>query len=466
MRQISLLALLTACRPEASPPTDSAPPSTVPWTHQRGALRDDVGPVREHTPLRAIAHLHSPWSHDACDGEPLLDGQPDPDCLADLRQGLCDAAIDVAWLTDHEAHASEQDYEALLYCPDGVCADGDALIEEQGEVRGVRVGCEDGRSVVWTPGLEAGLMPVGLHHHVSDDPDQRAAVYGERSGEAIAALQDAGARVLLAHTEGESLDDLLLLQAQGLQGVEIFNLHAAFDPDIRSEHLGLDSYGWLGDVRPWLDLEADVEPDLFVLAVLSAQRPSLESWDALLAQGPMVGTAGTDAHQNVLDALAVDGERFDSYRRMLSWFSNVLLVPEGESAGPAELGEALAAGRLYVNFEVLGTAAGFDLHLVDEAGARWEMGSDAPPGTLVVGCPSLSDASPRGAAPPEILVSVLKDGEVWQEDCGEFPVSEAGVYRVEVDIVPHHLRDFLGEEPDPWLHSYPWILSNPVRVGL
>jgi len=34
-----------------------------------------------------------------------------------------------------------------------------------------------------------------------------------------------------------------------------------------------------------------------------------------------------------------------------------------------------------------------------------------------------------------------------------------------VDMVPHHLTGFLGEDPDPWLRGYPWLLSNPMRVG-
>lgn len=465
MRVTTILALLCACRPDAPSGDDSAIVQPVPWSPTRGALHGDIGLIRDLRPMRGIAHLHSPWSHDACDGEPLLDGQPDPDCLASLRKGLCDAAIDAAWLTDHETHASDQDYEALLYCPEGVCADGDQLIEEDGEVHGVRITCADGHQVVWSPGLEAGLMPVGLHRHVSDDPSERAAIYGERSAEAIDALQGAGARVLLAHTEGEPTETLLDLQSLGLQGVEIFNLHAAFDPDIREEFLGLEGLGWLGDLGPFLDGSSAAEPDLFVLAVLAAQAPSLDSWDALLAQGPMVGTAGTDAHENVMPALANDGERFDSYRRMLSWFTNVLLVPDVGTPGPAELSDTLASGRLYVNFEVLGTASGFDVHLIDAQGEVWEMGSDAPPGTLVVTCPTLSAASPRGLESPEIAVRVLKDGQPWQDGCGEFSTSEAGVYRVEVDIIPWHLRDFLGDEPDSWLHSYPWIFSNPVRVG-
>ena len=59
----------------------------------------------------------------------------------------------------------------------------------------------------------------------------------------------------------------------------------------------------------------------------------------------MIGTAGTDAHQNVLPILLRDGERGDSYRRMLRWFSNMVLVESGEPT-PATAQAALEAGRL------------------------------------------------------------------------------------------------------------------------
>jgi hypothetical protein len=39
-----------------------------------------------------------------------------------------------------------------------------------------------------------------------------------------------------------------------------------------------------------------------------------------------------------------------------------------------------------------------------------------------------------------------------------------GAYRVRFDVVPHHLRPFLGDDPAPWLISYPWIYTNPIRL--
>ncbi len=449
------LLLLLACHRDPAPePVDTAP-DTVPWSSALPRLADDIGAIRGYTPARAIVHLHSPWSHDACDGG---EGAENPACLADLREGLCQTAVDVAFLTDHPAYAAWHPYEELFQAQDG----DEPVLDEAGEMFALSTPCADGSTVLWQPGIEDELMPVGLARHVSEDADEADALYNGSDATSLLAEQDAGAMVLTAHTEQRTQAELELLQDAGLQGTELFNLHAAFDPDIREEALGLDGMGWLTSMAPFTSDDDHAEPDLLVLAVITRQSPSLERWDALLQRGPMVGTAGTDAHQNVLPLALRDGERGDSYRRMLRWFSNVLLV---EGADPAAYEEALRAGRSYVAFDVLGTPAGFDLTL-ESGGQTYEMGSDAPEGTLVVGCAELSPGSPRGLDAPEIRTTVYKDGQPWAQGCGEHETDGPGVYRVEVEILPWHLADFLGNEPDGWLVSYPWIYGNAIRVGM
>lgn len=449
------LLLLLACRRDPAPaPLDTAP-ETVPWSSELPPLAAEIGDTRGLRPARAIVHLHSPWSHDACDGG---EGAENPECLADLREGLCRTAVDVAFLTDHPAYAAWHPYEELFQAQEG----DEPVLDEAGAMYANRVICEDGHVVQWQPGIEDELMPVGLARHVSEDPDEADALYNGYDATTLAEEQAAGAMVLTAHTEGRTLAELEELQDLGLQGTELFNLHAAFDPDIREEHLGLPGADWLMQLAPFTSDEDSAEPDLFFLAVFSEQTPSLERWDALLARGPMVGTAGTDAHQNVLAYDLRDRERADSYRRMLRWFSNVLLV---DSEDPAAFEQALRAGRSYVAFEVLGTPLGFDLHL-ESGGAVYELGSDAPEGALVLACPTLSPSSPRGLEAPEITATVYKDGQPWRTGCGEHETEGPGVYRVRVEITPWHLREFLGNEPDVWLVEYPWIYSNAIRVGL
>lgn len=448
-----MLLFILACSPK-SEPRDTAP-ETVPWSGELAPLAAEIGPTRGYRPARAIVHLHSPWSHDACDNG---EGAENPECLADLREGLCRTAVDAAFFTDHPSYAATHPYDELFQAQPG----DEPVLGDDGQPYASRISCEGGHEVLWLPGIEDELLPVGLDRHVSEDLSEADAIYNQGTAEAIAAEAAAGAVVLMAHTEGKDLATLTALQDAGLQGTEIFNLHAMFDPDIREENLGLDGLGWLTAIGPFNSDEDTAEPDLLFLAVLQEQAVSLERWDALLARGPMVGTAGTDAHQNVLPLALRDGERGDSYRRMMRWFSNVLLV-EGEDGGGYEA--ALAAGRLYVAFEVLGTPLGFEFHL-ESGGETWEMGSDAPEGTLVVDCPDLSPSSPRGLDAPEVSATVFKDGLPWKTGCGAHETDGPGVYRVRVDMVPWHLQDFLGKDPAPWMVSYPWIYSNAIRVGL
>jgi hypothetical protein len=388
-------------------------------------------------------------------------GSPDPDCLADLRAALCETAMDFAYLTDHPTHAADQPYADLFHGQPG-----DTPVRSGGVQVGSRIPCLDDRSVLWMPGIEDTLMPVGLQAHAGQDSEESHAIYDSAEADAVEAMKQAGGIVLVAHTEGKDLSTLSDMVDAGVQGLEIFNLHAAFDPRKREEDLGLDGLGWLSQITPFSSPDGTGEPDLFFLAVLQAQTVSLERWDALSASGPIIGVAGTDAHQNVLPIQFRDGERGDSYRRMLRWFSNNLLIDASlTEITPADTDEALAAGRAYVAFEILGTPAGFDFSLLAETDEIYEMGSAAPAGTLRVECPTLSSSSPRGLQNPEITTHVIKNGAPWQTGCGEFQTDGPGVYRVRVDILPWHLTDFLGEEPDTWLHSYPWVYSNPIVVA-
>lgn len=445
-----LLLLLGACTgaPVHSPDSGVEAPLVVPWSANRAPLREASPAGRAWR--RGIVHLHSPYSHDACDGDPMPDGLPDEACLANLRRGLCTNAMDFAMITDHPAHAAEQEFADLL-----LSREGDEVV---GGVAN-RILCDDGHGVLTLPGIEDEVMPVGLDRPVADTPEERDRLYNGTGAETIAAEIAAGALVLQPHTEGQPLEVLLERQAHGLAGVELFNLHAMVDPTRREEHLGLDAFGYLDAIGPFLTGDTDAQPDLAFLGFFQEQGVSIERWDALSRVAPTVATAGTDAHENTLPNLLSDGERVDSYRRMMSWFSNIALV-DGDT--PEDVQGALAAGRLFVAFEALGTPSGFHVGY----GAAEMGGTGALGGTLDVTCPTLAAATPQDGPAPEITATVFRDGEPWQEGCGSFPVTEAGVYRVRVDIVPHHLVGFLDDQADTLVHEYPWLYSNSFRLGL
>ncbi|MDP2312345.1 MAG: hypothetical protein Q8P41_05525 [Pseudomonadota bacterium] len=446
-----LLVPLVACTgapPNAPDSSGIDQPPVVPWATARAPLAESSPGGRAWR--RGIIHLHSHYSHDACDGDPMPGGVPDEDCLAHLRYGLCANAMDFAMITDHPAHAAEQEFADTL-----LSREGDEVVDGIAN----RILCPDGHRVLTLPGIEDELMPIGLDRPVADTYAERDRLYNGSDAESLAAEIGAGATVLQAHTEGKTLETLLERQANGLAGVEIFNLHAMVDPSIREEDLGLDSFGYIDAVGAFLSGDTDAQPDLAFLGFFQEQGVSLERWDALSRVAPTVGTAGTDAHENTLPSLLSDGERVDSYRRMMSWFSNIALV---DSDSPEDTQAAVAAGRLFVAFEILGTPSDFHVGY----GAAEMGGSGALGGTLDVTCPTLAATSPRDGADPEIAVTVFKDGVAWQTDCGSFAVTEPGVYRVRVDIVPHHLVGFLDNQAGALVRTYPWLYSNSFRLGL
>ncbi len=409
---------------------------------------------------RGIVHLHSAHSHDACDGEPRIDGEVNAPCRQSLRDALCATRIDVAWLTDHPTHMIEVPFAELLLFDEGT----DTLVlDDDGLPVANRMSCPDGHVVTLRAGAEDDVMPVGLHRHVSDDPDVRSELMRNAGPESIGAMRDAGALVWTAHTEEKSL---AWLQERGLDGVEIYQLHANIDPDIRRDSLGLDPFAPFADLVGFLVGSAESHPDLALLAFLSDNQPSLDRWAALLAEGPVTGTAGTDAHENVFQQVASDGERLDSYRCMLSWFSNYLLVTD-DSWQAAQA--ALAAGRIVIGFDLFAPIDGFDARVLAD-GARHEVGATltwAPGAELRVDVPRFS--GPGGAA--QITTRLLRaEGESWVEVATTpdaslvYPIEAPGIFRVEVRVTAEHLRPVLYELERFASADYPWIMTNAFRV--
>jgi hypothetical protein len=401
-------------------PVEDTAPRFVDWSNSRPPLQAEA---QGKSWKRGLIHSHSPLSHDACDGDGLPDGQVNEPCLADLRAAVCELSMDFIYLTDHPSNAADQDYETTK------------LLREDDEDLGIATRLACGTTLM--PGYEDDLMPVGMESKMADRE-----TYDNDDADAIAQMKAAGGIVLSAHTEGRDLDQLRERMENGAAGFEIFNLHAMFDPNIREEDLDLDRLSWMEEMD--IFTAGDATPDLYFLVVHQEQAPSIEAFDTLWLDFDVVGTGGTDAHQNVLNLEMADGERVDSYRRMMSWFSNWLLT-DGDT--PAHFDEALAAGRNAVVFEVLGTPDTLDVSVEGD--------------TLKVHCPSLTATSPWDGEAPEITVDVFKDGVPWKTGCGTHDVGGAGVYRVAYTITPHHLAGFV---PAEFIRPYPWIYMPPVRV--
>ncbi len=468
---LALLVLAACGDDDTSEPTDAGLDAAVDlgpppeWPGELAAT-DTLGDRRGRALARAIVHVHSPLSHDACDGEGWVDGElADPTCLEHFRNAACALNMDVLFLTDHVPHVHEVPFEEGLWIgePFGAVP----VMNELGETIASRLTCDGGHEVLLTLGSENELMPLALDRHPTESTDlmDLEDVYEGSTPEVIAGLRDAGGLIWTAHTEEKDLDWLRRVQPDGL---ELYNLHANVDPTIRSESLGLEPAPYLGRLLDFTRAGLRLAPDLAVMTFLDPNRVALERWDTLLAEGThIVGTGGCDAHENAFPQLLTDGERADSYRRMMSWITNHLLVDEH---GPEAYEAALAEGRVFAVFEFLGTPVGLDF-VAESDGTSYEMGETAPLGaTIRAPLPSVGETHPVDP-PPSVslhLIHAQAGGgvEVASADDGdlEFTPTEAGAYRLEVRMVPEHTRPYLNRRADELIRELPWAYGNPIFV--
>jgi len=431
---------------DAGPPSDARiypdarrwPPRPAP----RGT--DEIAAPEGWRWARGLIHLHSPLSHDACDGEPRPGGVYDAECLADLRFGLCFDRHDFAFLTDHSDSFAEHETlaETLWLRPTD-----DAILGAEGTPIASRWACPDGHRVILTAGFESALMPVMLTRKPAPE------LHRHDDAETAAALRDDhGALVLQAHLEARDIEQL---RAIGLDGVEIYNLHANLDPD------GMYWNELVAALRDWLPAGFEGgHPDLAFLAVVRPIAPSVDAWDALLPHQRLTGFAGSDIHQNTNILPTHDGERLDSYRRLGGWFSNYLLVRDRTLP---ELRAALKEGRVLVAFDALGHPDGVDFAAVRADGTRVEMGGATP-----------LDATTRltfqVSSPDPIQVRLFRVDEEGRtlvlETDGPFvhePLAR-GAYRVEVYRTPVSLAPELGIVADTFVRPTIWLYTNPIYV--
>lgn len=442
--------------------SDGGPPP-LPDVWEPGVLlpSDDTPHPRGWLDRRGLVHTHSPYSHDACDEMPRdEDGNLDATCVEDLRRALCQVRHDYVMFTDHRESFSDSDFPEVLLFDE---ARGDALIERNGQAVANWAGCED-----MTPGLpptlllggcEAEMMAVGLTEHASG----RGQTYGELTPAAIDDAKAAGAVVLVSHTEDWDTQTLI---DTPIDGFEMYNLHANLFLNLGAGLLLLDQLDNAPEDLP--------HSDLIVMPLWTEDPIYLERWGSVLASGARrVTTAGTDAHRNTFPEQLPDGERVDSYRRMMHWFTNHLLVADDGEGGfdDRALVDALGEGRLYAAFEYLGYPRGFDAY-ADIDGAVTEIGAEVTMADglrIVATAPTVRRLDPDAAA-PEITVHLLRaiDGGFEEVASGgdglDWEVDAAGAYRVEVRMVPRHLTEYLGSYVDLADEPRVWIYANPIYV--
>ncbi len=466
---VALAWLCAGCGDSSGDPSGTPGPSG--WQPGTVLPSGDVT-LRGLRDVRGVIHAHSVYSHDACDGAPRseVDDSIDEACFDDFRRDVCRVAHDFVMLTDHGESFSRSEFpDTLLYRADR----GDALIERDGTPVANRAACDPAdlpaamagdaaaHATLVMAGNESAMLPVGLEGHVAATEAERDAIYGTASADNVALLKAAGAVVLAQHTEDWTSEQLSTL---GFDGFEMYNLHA-------NTITGAGGvFELLGELAQTEDPSELPHPDLVFLNIVNEDPRYLDRWaEVLAAGGRAVTTMGTDCHRNTFATELSDGERIDSYRRMMLWFSNHLLI-DG-ALDDVALKEALRQGRLYGAFEVLGYPEGFDYH-AQAGGDVVEMGGEAALSGGVVleaAMPAVRELDPDGPQ-PIIHLRLLRAGAggwVEVDDVSgdlRHEVSEAGAYRVEVRMQPAHLERSLGVIADLAGQDFVWIYSNPIYV--
>lgn len=431
-----------------------------------------VVPIEKHERLRdyrlqrGVIHLHSIHSHDACDHDPCPGGEPNWECTWDLRRDMCEANLQFVTITEHADNYAWFDFpEVLLYNE----AFGDWLVHDaQGNPYANIVHCQDGNQVILVSGHQNGLMSLFLRRMPEGTPEERHELFRTVSPEAVQAFRDLGAQVFIPYSDEWETADVL---AMPVDGIELYNICSNINPDNRIG-MGLPPLDWIATVLEFIfPLTDPGHPDLAFLTFFGENTPGLKHFTVSMGQRRTVGYVGNDVHRNSLPFDLWDGDRADSYRRLMRWAENYVLVKE---MNVDALEEAVGRGRMFGAFPVFGEPMGFDYHATNAAAQIAEMGdtlSLSAGGTVLhLKAPRLYgiDASfPR----PELLVRLIRStadgGEVVAEKLNadiDYPVTEANAYRAEVRIVPHHLERWLGNDPGPMMKEYPYIYSNPIYI--
>ena len=236
---------------------------------------------------------------------------------------------------------------------------------------------------------------------------------GKPAQEVIDALKAQGSLAIIAYPE--KFHDW---QVSGYDGLEIYNIKS----DIQDESL-------LSLVLSALFLP----PSFAFPRVIDRPNEKLARWDQLSQSRHVVGVAGTNAHNNV----RILGRTFGTYRQLFQLVTNHILA---RNLTEEEVLQALKAGQVYIAFDLFGYVP-FFLFTAGDGMRQVLMGETIPVGPLLHGEVRL---------PERADIQVLKDGHVWQTEQAlsfRFPITEAGVYRVEV-----------------YREGNPWIFSNPIYV--
>ena len=485
--------------------------------------------------VRFIVHLHSPYSKDACDAHGLdANNVPDATCVDHLRQGICASMLTAVFMTDHPSHMKDFPFEQLLFYD---AKAGDTLqLDDKSRPYANVLHCpaQDGlpaHDVTLTVGYEAThTMPVAMHGHLPSkdlydvslsDSETLTSVQG-----VVADIHGLGGLVVNAHSEQSDVTAQRLIDA-GVDAMEMYNIHA----NVFAAFLAHPEN--LFRMDPWLAPAGQAaHPDLAILGTLQDfPEPAFTKWQQVLQTRNITGLVGSDAHENVIfpqlcgagglidetcqeqaqiapnavaaftkvdsPVLLADGVRFDSYKRMLRWYSNRALVPHDGPQGMPGVEAAMKRGAAYTVWNVFGEPDGLQFVAAGTGQGGALLGGMGTPVPASAGqTVLLALRFPRVLAEPWSPFSTAdaqttpREVRVWritpagsemvaswdgqtqaqglQVDSATgiawLPVPGPGRYHLEVRIQPLHLTAALkGAAPFAQLW-YRWAVTNAIEI--
>ena len=285
-------------------------------------------------------------------------------------------------------------------------------------------------------GTHAGVLFVNGNEVSTANDDRLLVIPGDAALATSAATQD----VLNAAASRRALaiaaypEEFKTWDASGMSGVEVFNVYT----NARRINPVVAFFDVLWSRRSY--------PDLIFALYYTRPDESLKLWDHALTRSRATGLAGNDAHANIGVSLndssgnTLLGIQLDPYETSFRLVRMHVLLERDKPLDEASLLDALRAGHCFIGFDFLGDTSGFSF----TAGTRIQ-GDEITLGT---------DTRLKVTTPAPGRIVLFRDGSQVAEEVGvaskEFPVSERGVYRVEVYL--------------PQVSSGPWIISNPIYV--
>ncbi len=230
--------------------------------------------------------------------------------------------------------------------------------------------------------------------------------------------------------------------ASGYDGMEVYNLYT----NTKKINYFVTFGDWLWSYWSY--------PDLMFARFYERPAAALSKWDELTQRRKVVAVAGNDAHSNVglqfgdRTGKSFVGVHLDPYERTFGVVRNHVLIEREKPFTTETLLGALASGHSYFAFDIFGDSSGF-LFAAENNRDKKIMGDEIE---LLDGVRLIVEA------PVKSRILLFKDGRVVRDEDRsarqEFPITERGVYRVEV-YLPQ-----LG----PLVEGKPWIISNPIYV--